>query len=81
MNRAYLERLLHCHAVQPPHVGEHPHDPMLAPGIIAVDVLEGLGGEYQIHIRAETRADVAGIVARATALMRDAASITVEQVE
>lgn len=81
LNRAYLERLLYCHAVKPPALGEHPNDPLLASGIVSVDVTESPGGEYQIKIVAESRAETEQLLQRTQALGRQTGSVQVHQLD
>lgn len=79
MNRAYLERLLTCHAVQPPRLDEHPNDPLLTAGIIALTIDEASGGEYEISILTETRQAAKDVVQRAQAILPRRGSVRVEQ--
>jgi hypothetical protein len=79
MNRAYLERLLVCHAVAPPQLSDHPNDPLLSAGIVAVEIKEAPGGEYEIAILMETRQAAQEVVGRARALTQRPGTVQVEQ--
>lgn len=79
INRAYLERLLSCHAIQPAQLNDHPNDPLLAPGITSVDVVDADGGQYRISISFERRRDGEHILQRARALGQTSGSIQVQQ--
>lgn len=81
LNRAYLERLLSCHAVQPAQASDHPNDPLLAPGITSVDVVEADGGQYRITIGFMRRREGEHILQRARALRQSSGSVRVQQVD
>ena len=81
MNRAYVERLLSCHAVAPPALVDHPNDPLLAPGIIAVSVEEADGGEYRISIRTETNQQARALAERTRMLRAASGSVSVQQID
>lgn len=81
MNRAYVERLLSCHAVAPPALADHPNDPLFAPGIVAVNVEEADGGEYRISIRTETSHQARALAERTRMLQRASGSVRVEQLD
>lgn len=79
INRAYLERLLSCHAIAPAQLSDHPNDPLLSPGITSVDVVEADGGQYRISITTVRRSDGERILQRARALRQSTGAIVVEQ--
>jgi hypothetical protein len=78
---AYLERLLSCHALQPPDLRDHPNDPLFGAGIISVDVQEADGGQYRISILAQRREQGTAILERARALQQSSGSVRVRQLE
>lgn len=81
LNRAYLERLLSCHALEPPELGEHPNDPLLAPGIVSVEIEDSDGGEYKITIVNKSAASARDVLARAQALLASPGRVRIEQAE
>jgi hypothetical protein len=81
ISRAYLERLLSCHAIQPAQASDHPNDPLLAPGITSVDVVDADGGQYRITISVQHRRDAEHILQRTRALRQSSGTVRVQQVD
>ncbi len=81
ISRAYLERLLSCHAVQPAQVSDHPNDPLLAPGITSVDVVDADGGQYRVTVTVQHRRDAEQVLHRARALQQSGGTVHVQQID
>lgn len=81
VNRAYLERILSCHARKQAAPHDHPNDPFLSAGITALEVVAVDGGQYRVTVMVHRRADGDRILEKAHALQQKSGSIQVQQMD